>query len=165
MDSDVANRSFVWHDSDDIFNVTGIMVDERDTNETNEVEAASEPGELPMFQTSDPAPREIMLEIVQQKQKDRVKLVFDNQPLIIGRGDDDNPIEIDVTPYDAFESGVSRQHAALLWEDDGLFVVDLGSKNGTRINGFNLEAHRPYRLRNGDEIELGRLRTIVRFVH
>lgn len=140
------------------------MTDQHESNETDEVEITSMSGEPPSFLGSDPTPEAVILEIVQDRRKDRVKLDFEHQPLTIGRGDDDTPVDIDVSDYEAFEAGVSRQHAALTWEDEGLFVMDLGSTNGTRINGFNLEAHRPYRLRNGDEIELGRLLTTVRFI-
>ncbi|MEO8397241.1 MAG: FHA domain-containing protein, partial [Chloroflexota bacterium] len=38
------------------------------------------------------------------------------------------------------------------------------STNGTRINGYRLDSGRAYRLRNGDELELGRLRLIVQVV-
>jgi len=45
-----------------------------------------------------------------------------------------------------------------------LSVEDLNSTNGTRINGYKLDAGRAYRLRNGDELELGRLRLVVMVV-
>ncbi|MBM3474578.1 MAG: DUF2662 domain-containing protein [Armatimonadetes bacterium] len=32
-------------------------------------------------------------------------------------------------------AGVSRQHAQVTWEHNGFVVVDLGSKNGTSVNG------------------------------
>ncbi|MEM6530913.1 MAG: FHA domain-containing protein [Chloroflexota bacterium] len=41
---------------------------------------------------------------------------------------------------------------------------DTGSTNSTRINGATLHADRAYRLRNGDEIEFGTLRTVIRFL-
>jgi transcriptional regulator with GAF, ATPase, and Fis domain len=52
--------------------------------------------------------------------------------------------------------GVSREHAALVVRDDGVWVEDLGSTNGTRLNGSLLEA--PRRLRDGDELALGHAR-------
>lgn len=50
-----------------------------------------------------------------------------NEPLVLGRAlDCDVAI---VTPH------VSRQHARLDLEDDKLFIEDLGSSNGTMVNG------------------------------
>jgi pSer/pThr/pTyr-binding forkhead associated (FHA) protein len=88
--------------------------------------------------------------------------------IVIGRGD---PVahfdpDLDLTPYGGQEGGVSRRHAMVIRDDDNrtLYLEDLGSTNGTRINGFLLEAHRRYRLCDGDEIELGRVRMTLRFV-
>ncbi len=87
--------------------------------------------------------------------------------MIIGRSTDENdpqPPALDLAPYGAYQNGVSRQHAAITRHQGGLYIEDLGSTNGTRINGFELTARRKYRLRDGDEIEFARIRTSVRFV-
>jgi predicted component of type VI protein secretion system len=47
---------------------------------------------------------------------------------------------------------VSRQHATISLEDDGYIIRDLGSKNGTFINGQSLEI--PHLLQDGDEIQI-----------
>jgi hypothetical protein len=47
---------------------------------------------------------------------------------------------------------VSREHAAVVRRGDRWWVLDLGSTNGTRVNGVQA-AEQP--LRDGDEIELG----------
>lgn len=86
--------------------------------------------------------------------------------LLVGRAD---PLvgfqpELDLTPYGGKENGVSRRHVVITQGDKSLYVQDLGAVNGTRINGFQLETNQLYRLRDGDEMELGRLRILVRFV-
>src|SRR5258708_3832541 len=43
---------------------------------------------------------------------------------------------VDLTPYGAMEKGVSRAHADLLFEEDQVFILELGSANGTTINGL-----------------------------
>lgn len=48
---------------------------------------------------------------------------------------------------------VSKRHASLLWADNGWTLADLGSKNGTLINGSPVSG----RLRHGDWISLGGL--------
>jgi CheY-like chemotaxis protein len=85
--------------------------------------------------------------------------------MLIGRGDADRSIapEIDLTTYDGLSHGVSRQHAVLLVRDERLFLRDLGSTNGTRLNGLTCEPKKEYRVRHGDEIALGRLRLQVLF--
>jgi pSer/pThr/pTyr-binding forkhead associated (FHA) protein len=72
--------------------------------------------------------------------------------------------EIDLAPFDGAANGVSRDHAVITYDDGALYVEDLTSTNGTRINGFQLTPERTYRLRDGDEIEFGRLRVVLRFV-
>jgi hypothetical protein len=51
------------------------------------------------------------------------------------------------------ERQVSRHHARIERDASGFIVRDLGSKNGTSVNGEPVRG-RPYRLRDGDEIEL-----------
>ncbi|MFC5188074.1 DUF1707 and FHA domain-containing protein [Actinomadura harenae] len=54
---------------------------------------------------------------------------------------------------------VSRFHAELYRAGDGWMVSDLGSMNGTRVNGWRLTG--PARVRPGDEIGFGNLSFIV----
>lgn len=86
--------------------------------------------------------------------------------LIIGRRVD--PLsphvpDIDLTLHGAFANGISRNHAAILIRDERLMIKDLGSTNGTRLNGVMCDAQKEYRLRHGDELMLGRLRMQVSF--
>ncbi len=58
------------------------------------------------------------------------------------------------------EDSVSRLHAAFVWRDTALWVEDLGSSNGTFVNGRRIDA--PCRVKVGDVIRFGALRgTIV----
>ncbi len=52
------------------------------------------------------------------------------------------------------ERQVSRHHARIERDSRGFIIRDLGSKNGTVVND-EIIRERPYRLRDGDEIELG----------
>lgn len=86
-------------------------------------------------------------------------LRVENQ-IVLGRYTPDNPGQppVDLEPYDAFEKGVSRLHAAIRRTAESDFVImDLGSTNGTSVNGEALTPHEPLRLRNGDLIRLGAL--------
>ena len=57
-------------------------------------------------------------------------------------------------------SGVSREHASLLRREGSWWIQDLGSANGTFVNG--LPANVPMRLRNGDELSFGPARYTFR---
>lgn len=48
---------------------------------------------------------------------------------------------------------VSRLHAELNHADEGWMITDLGSMNGTRVNGWRLTG--PARVRPGDEVGFG----------
>src|SRR5574338_287141 len=50
---------------------------------------------------------------------------------------------------------LSRRHARIFWEGGAFYVADLGSKNGTSINGAPAR-EKPCRLQEGDELRLGR---------
>lgn len=50
---------------------------------------------------------------------------------------------------------VSRFHAQLMCDNDRILLEDLGSGNGSFVNGKQLEANSPQVLSNGDRIKLG----------
>ena len=68
---------------------------------------------------------------------------------------------IDLDEYNAFEKGVSRLHAKIERKEGVFFIEDLGSSNGTFVNGRSLRPHEPARIANGDEIRLGEMRMHV----
>lgn len=53
------------------------------------------------------------------------------------------------------DAGVSRRHARLRMDGRDLVIEDLGSQNGTIVEGRRLAPHRPYRIERGVEIALG----------
>lgn len=90
------------------------------------------------------------------------KLVFDAvsfQKLVLGRTDTSSGYapEIDLTRFDAQSLGVSRKHAIITQRARTLYLADLGSSNGTYLNGQRLAANQPRVLRDGDNIFLGNL--------
>ncbi|MBN1285535.1 MAG: FHA domain-containing protein [Anaerolineae bacterium] len=80
---------------------------------------------------------------------------------VLGRFDPNkgiSPPDLDLTPYGAFQHGVSRRHAAIYREGEGtLTVADLGSSNHTYLNGEQLKPRDPRILCDGDEVRLGDL--------
>ena len=82
-----------------------------------------------------------------------------SKQMVLGRADSNSTQipDLDLTPYGALEKGVSRIHAAIHRSDDTLTLVDMGSVNGTHLNGQRLIPDQPRVLRDGDEIRLGKL--------
>ena len=64
---------------------------------------------------------------------------------------------LDLTPYNAYTLGVSRQHATIQRYGDLLTLTDLGSTNGTMVNGKTVVPGQAHPLHDGDEIILGEL--------
>jgi pSer/pThr/pTyr-binding forkhead associated (FHA) protein len=63
--------------------------------------------------------------------------------------------DVDLSGYDAYDSGVSRIHAEIQLREDGIFIIDLDSANSTLVNGKRLDPQSPYPIRHGDLLELG----------
>ncbi|MCC6337333.1 MAG: FHA domain-containing protein [Myxococcales bacterium] len=72
------------------------------------------------------------------------EFLFDQDSVLIGRTS-----ECDVILYDP---GVSRRHARIFVENGEFFVEDVGSSNGTQVNG---EVIKRQPLKDGDSISLG----------
>lgn len=71
--------------------------------------------------------------------------------------------DVDLSAYDAEEHGVSRLHIRIRRKGILLYVADLGSTNGTHLNGRRLIPQGERLLRDSDELSLSRLRIRVRF--
>jgi len=71
---------------------------------------------------------------------------IDRERIVIGRG---RKADLALA-----EATISRAHAVLGFDAEGFFVEDLGSTNGTLVNGARIERHR---LKNEDEIQMGKL--------
>lgn len=78
---------------------------------------------------------------------------------IIGRADPVSQFrpDLDLTAYGALEQGVGRRHVRLFVQDNQIMVEDMDSTNGTQINGQRLPPRQPKALRDGDQLQLGRL--------
>ena len=51
-------------------------------------------------------------------------------------------------------SGVSREHAKIIREDEQFYLLDLGSSNGTLLNGMALKPHEKNLLKSSDRITI-----------
>jgi hypothetical protein len=102
-----------------------------------------------------------------------ITLEIDNKPIllpiteiiVLGRGKATNNMQtnINLDPYHAQQKGVSRRHIQLSRKDTLIFVNDLGSTNGTWLNGQRLSPFTDRLLRSGDELRLGTLIVRIKF--
>jgi hypothetical protein len=72
--------------------------------------------------------------------------------------------EVDLTEMGCDSKSVSRRHAQLASLDGRLVIEDLGSANGTYVNGKRLEPYAPASLEDGDTLHLGKLEVVVRML-
>lgn len=81
----------------------------------------------------------------------------------IGRATEGQPIlpDVDLSMHEAYSQGVSRLHASLKVITQRVYINDLGSSNGTRVNGQKIIAHVDYPLNHGDVVALGKFKLQV----
>lgn len=72
----------------------------------------------------------------------RENVVLDKEIMIVGKkaGQADIPIELSV---------ISRNHAKIERKEDGCYLTDLGSRNGTFLDGRRIKPNEPYKLSDG----------------
>jgi len=119
-------------------------------------DAFVQPGAPPVHQAS-PGPQ---ARLVIQESQTTLHLPYGKVEIIVGR---DDPIsnlfpDIDLTDYGGDKTGVSRQHARILFQGGRVFLEDRNSTNRTYLNDQPLEPWQLYPLHSGDEIRFGRLR-------
>ena len=83
---------------------------------------------------------------------EKLRYRIDQPEIEIGKASHNNIVIADPT--------VSNTHAILLARDGGYSIVDLGSRNGTFVNGERLGTH-ARTLRHGDSVQLGQ--TVLTF--
>jgi len=76
----------------------------------------------------------------------------------------DSNITIDLNPYYGAELGVSRYHAEIIYNDSKYYIKDMGSTNGTWVNGKKLPPYRQILLNDSDQLRLGHFTMLVKFV-
>jgi tRNA A-37 threonylcarbamoyl transferase component Bud32 len=97
--------------------------------------------------------RSVLMIVASPRGSHRVRL--NKFPARIGRRDPAQRLypEIDLADYD--RGVASRSHAIIIEHDGEHMLEDLGSMNGTMLNGQPVPAHQPQRLRPGDRIRIG----------
>jgi hypothetical protein len=86
--------------------------------------------------------------------------LFGRAEFTLGRMAAGQPIlpDVDLAPYEAYTLGVSRLHAAIKIIGQSVVISDLGSSNGTRVNGQKIAPQVEFPLKHGDVVTLGKLK-------
>ena len=87
------------------------------------------------------------LRIVSGRDAFRVCAVYEGERVVVGR---DLTSDLVLT-----DSSVSRRHLAVTCRDDGVYVDDLGSSNGTRYRGRSVT--KPTLVKIGTDVQVGRV--------
>jgi hypothetical protein len=85
--------------------------------------------------------------------------------IVIGRSSSSGPVEVDLSPYNAVDLGISRRHVQLDVVGDRLMIKDLQSVNGSSLNGVPLTPNHYYPVTHGDELKIGRLKMRIFFLY
>jgi hypothetical protein len=82
------------------------------------------------------------------------EITLKNQVTQIGRSSQKRNLHPEIACD--WDDAVSHRHAKIELDTDGnAFLVDLGSTNGTMLNGQLISANTPFKLKDGDRISLG----------
>ncbi|NJN08195.1 MAG: FHA domain-containing protein [Richelia sp. RM2_1_2] len=124
-----------------------------------EPEATPAPAPAPIPVAS-PSPSRTQLQqvsarLVHVKTDTQIELPQNLSVIHIGKANDRVPPDIDVSGLENSEV-VSRIHADIRVEGDAYYIEDVGSSNGTYVNGMSLLPGNRHRLRPGDKVSMGK---------
>lgn len=108
-------------------------------------------------------PLAIRLKIGAKKREIEIPL---DKVIHLGRLDPTSNVfpEIDLSDDDVIDKAISRRHARILKQDNRVIVEDLGSVNGTFVNGNRLAPYLPETVSDGDTLQLGRLLIEIKII-
>jgi K+-sensing histidine kinase KdpD len=87
-----------------------------------------------------------------------------NGEVIMGRSNGAPDIVTFFSEETADSLGVSRAHVMLRPTENKLYIIELGSTNGTFLNGHSIGVNMPHSLSDGDYLIIGRMEVMVRII-
>ena len=87
--------------------------------------------------------------LVERKHGKEIRHKIDSLPFTIGKLKDMSNLYLP-------DNTVSRLHARIFEEDGKLYILDLGSTNGTYLNGISINQEEKFLLEAGDELKIGK---------
>ena len=92
-----------------------------------------------------------------------IAVPLDKPPILIGRETANFKPTIAFPPFEAEAMGISRAHARIDRVENKVLLTDLGSTNGTFLDGKRLSPQVAATLHNGAALQLGKLVLRVEF--
>ncbi len=138
------------------------LIDAGPPESTRELDVAAvvshEPSPASSLLSDDDAPSDHIVALIVVSNRRRIEVNLSDE-VLIGRADPTRGIipDVDLGPFGGYDAGVSRRHAILSYRDGMYRVEDLGSANGTFVNGRRIEPMRAMPVQPGDEIMCGTL--------
>src|SRR5579862_9321236 len=103
-----------------------------------------DPSKAPVVSTSRAAPRSFVLRFISGKYQGGEFPIVPERQIVVGRSSDLDMVLV--------EDMVSRKHARIAMQNDQIWIEDLGSTNGTFVNGEKIKRAR---LKEGDRVLIG----------
>jgi pSer/pThr/pTyr-binding forkhead associated (FHA) protein len=117
-------------------------------------EALPKPSAAGLFGRSDPLPASVRAKLViEAGPRAPATVPIDKSVVVLGRGGG-------IADVDVGDPSASRRHACITYRDGNFVLSDMGSTNGTVLNGETV-GEAP--LADGDQIQIGT--AVIRFVN
>jgi pSer/pThr/pTyr-binding forkhead associated (FHA) protein len=98
-------------------------------------------------------------------QRRPIRVAMKPEGIVVGRNSSDTFVDVDMTPYNGGEQGVSREHVVITPKRDHFVIKDLDTINSTWVNKRRLRPMVATDLYHGDIIHLAELRAEVHFAY
>ena len=137
----------------------GMQLVQFEGKKTKQIDMEASSGTAPMQASAAPkAPVNwISLHLLENGQ---IIPISDRLEFTMGRTSENQPImpDVDLSSAKAYEYGVSRLHAVVRLLNGMIILMDLGSSNGTYLNGVRLMPNIEHPIKHGDIVSLGKLK-------
>jgi serine/threonine-protein kinase len=88
----------------------------------------------------------------------RVELTQASMVIGLSHPSDPSVPDIDLQALGMLEARTASRRHCRIFRDGGVYYVeDMGSMNGSRLNGQTMEANTPYEIHEGDVLQTGRV--------
>ena len=96
--------------------------------------------------------------LLQSETNPSLYFIIKKSEFVLGRGNTDQPIDGVLEG----ETSVSRVHCVIIHENCKYFLQDLGSVNGTYVNGIQLKPEQKYPIQSDDRVSIAKVDFVVR---
>lgn len=88
------------------------------------------------------------MRIISMNSQERIEIIVNKEEIVIGK----KMGSVDVVI--AYNKMISRQHCKIARKNNEVYIIDLGSANGTYVNQVRMQEQRPFKIKKGDILRL-----------